>query len=58
MIFMIVYVGGISYEEPWPIKFSGLGIFGLGSLLISVQISRLVLSIKNYLESDSSSLFH
>jgi hypothetical protein len=58
MIFMIVYLGGITYGEPQPIKFSGLGIFGLASLLMSVKRSGLVLSVRNSLESINSSLCH
>jgi hypothetical protein len=56
MIFMTVYVGGITSGEPQPIRFSGLGIFGLVSSLMSVQISGLVSSVRNSLERNNSSL--
>jgi hypothetical protein len=55
---MTVYVGDITSGELQPIIFSGLGISGLVYSLMFVQISGLALSVKNSLESSSSSLFH
>jgi transposase InsO family protein len=42
MIFMTVYVGVIPSEELQPTRYSGMGIFGLVSSLLSVQRSGIV----------------
>jgi hypothetical protein len=46
LIFMTIYVGGITSGEPQPIRFSGLDISGLVYSLMFVQRSELVLSVK------------
>jgi hypothetical protein len=56
--FMTTYVGGITSGEPQPIKFSGLGIFGLLCSLMSVKNSDLASSVRNSLGRSNSNLSH
>jgi hypothetical protein len=51
-------VGDIISGEPRPIKFSGMGTFGLLYSLMSVQKSELASNVRNSLGSNNSSLFH